>query len=103
MPIPPWNPLIIQRIVQRTLTSLAFEERAFRYPRSGAHLPLDPLYSAYASANNNFNRVKTRFRYLGQHGNGKRGQQEREEARGFVSRAVKARNSKWLGVETCEM
>ena len=27
----------------------------------GAHLPLDPLYSAYASTNSNFNRVKTRF------------------------------------------
>ena len=40
---------------------------------------------------------------LRQHGNGKRDHQEREEARGFVYRAVEARDSKWLGVTTCEM
>ena len=53
------------------------------HPCSACHLPLDPLCYAYANLLETSIALKRAFRYLRQHGNGKRGQQEREEARGL--------------------
>ena len=67
-------------------------------------LPLPPPsespHDAPQTTSTNFQLLRA-FRYLSQHGNGKRGQQEREEARGFLQRAVEVRDGKWLCKNQC--